>query len=301
MSGRLSNYKNLEKRLAVQKKMSDKVRIKGSGFENLSFLHGVLRRGLKILNMEKRGLENVINFKLIEREVTLKGLNEFWHGKRILHLSDTHLDGVPGLLEKLQEEIPKLKYDLCVFTGDFRFGKGAFHPAQLAPTLQLLESIEAPLGVFGILGNHDFLDQVEPLEEKGMRVLLNESIDLGNDLYLAGVDDPHLYMCEDLKEAMNEIPKEAKKILLVHSPESVQEASDLNADVYLCGHTHGGQIGFPVIGKPFINARCSRSFASGEFEYNGMQGYTHNGTGASSVAARFNCPSEIVIHTLRGM
>ena len=300
MSDRLSSYKNLEKRLAVQQKMSAKVRIKGSGFENLSFLHGVLRKSLRILNMEKRGLQNVIDFKLTERDAFLKGLDKSWHGKRILHLSDTHLDGVPGLLEKLQEEIPKLKYDLCFFTGDFRFGKGAFHPAQLAPTLQLLDSIDAPLGVYGILGNHDFLDQVKPLEEKGMKILLNESVDLGKGLFLAGVDDPHLYMCEDLKEALSQASEGALKILLVHSPECIKEASELNVDLYLCGHTHGGQIGFPVIGKPFINARCSRTFASGEFEYNGMQGYTHNGTGASSVPARFNCPSEIVIHTLRG-
>ena len=300
MSGRLSSYKNLEKRLAVQKKMSDKVRMKGSGFENLSFLHGVLRKSLKVLNMENRGLRNVINFKLVEREISLKDLDSYWHGKRILHLSDTHLDGVPGLLEKLQEEIPKLEYDLCFFTGDFRFGKGSYHPGQLAPTLQLLDSINASLGVYAVLGNHDFLDQVIPLEEKGMKILLNESVDLGHNLFLAGVDDPHLYMCEDLQEALAEVPENSTKILLVHSPECVKEASDLNADLYLCGHTHGGQIGFPLIGKPFTNARCSRVFASGEFEYNGMQGYTHNGTGASSVAARFNCPSEIVIHTLRG-
>ena len=300
MSGRLSSYKNLEKRLAVQKKMSDKVRVKGSGFENLSFLHGVLRGGLKVFKMENRGLQNVINFKLVEREISLRDLDPYWHGKRILHLSDTHLDGVPGLLERLQEEIPKLQYDLCFFTGDFRFGKGSYHPAQLAPTLHLLDSIKAPLGIYGVLGNHDFLDQLSPLEEKGMKVLLNESVELGHNLYIAGVDDPHLYMCEDLQEALGQVPENSTKILLVHSPECVKEAAELNADLYLCGHTHGGQIGLPLIGKPFTNARCPRLFTSGEFEYKGMQGYTHNGTGASSVAARFNCPSEIVIHTLRG-
>ena len=105
-----------------------------------------------------------------------------------------HLDGVPGLLEKLLESIPKLQYDLCFITGDFRFGKGAFHPGQIAPTLNLLKSIDAPLGVFSVLGNHDFIEQVEPLEANGCRVLMNENIDLGNDLYLAGVDDPHLFL-----------------------------------------------------------------------------------------------------------
>lgn len=299
MSSRLSSYKNLQKRLDVQKMMCDKTPVKGTGFENLSFLHTVLRKGLKILNLEKKGLGNIIDFKIVKRDVSLTNLDPFWEGKKILHLSDTHLDGIPGLLERLQKELPRLEYDLCFYTGDFRFGKGAYHPAQLAPTLQLLDTIKAPLGVYGVLGNHDFIDQVEPLENEGMKVLLNESIDLGHNLYLAGVDDPHLYKCEDLDEAFKDIPESAVKVLLVHSPECVVGAASKKADAYFCGHTHGGQIGLPLIGKPFTNARCKRKYTSGHFEYSGMEGYTHNGTGASSVAARFNCPSEIVIHTLK--
>ena len=299
MPGRLSSYKNLQKRLGVQEMMCAKASIKGTGFENLSLLHGVLRKGLKVFNLEQRGLENIIDFKVVEREIVIPSLDTYWDGKKILHLSDTHLDGVPGLLERLQQELPKFKYDLCFYTGDFRFGKGAYHPAQIEPTIQLLDTIDAPLGIYGVLGNHDFLDEVEPLEEKGMKVLLNESVDLGHDLYIAGVDDPHLYRCEDLGEAFKEIPESAVKVLLVHSPECVEEAAEKKADVYLCGHTHGGQIGLPVIGKPFTNARCKRKYSSGPFVYKEMQGYTHNGTGASSVAVRFNCPSEIVIHTLK--
>ena len=300
MTERLSSYKHLQKRLQVQEKMVKKVRIKGSGFENLSLMHGVLRRGLKIFKLEKRGLHNIINFNIVERDISLPGLSDRWKGKRILHLSDTHLDGIPGLTDRIIEVLPELKYDMCFFTGDFRFGKGAYHPAQLAPTLQLLDHIDAKDGLYGILGNHDFLDQVEPLEEKGMKILLNESLDLGDELFLAGIDDPHLYQCDDLEHALKDVPDDKLTILLAHSPECVKEAAEKKVDLYLCGHTHGGQIGLPVIGRPFTNARCSRAFAYGEFKYKSMKGYTHHGTGASSVAARFNCPSEIVIHTLQG-
>ena len=299
MSERFSSYKNLQKRLGVQKMMCAKAKVKGSGFENLSFLHGVLRRGLKVLKLEQRGLTNVINFNIIQRDLCISNLDDYWDGKRILHLSDTHLDGIPGLLERLLEELPKLEYDLCFYTGDYRFGKGAYHPAQIAPTVKLIDAIDAPLGIYGILGNHDFLDVVEPLEERGMKILINESVELGNNLYLAGVDDPHLYKCEDIDEALKDVPAESVSILLVHSPECIEEAASKKADVYLCGHTHGGQIGLPLIGKPFTNARCRKKYSSGHFVYKDMQGYTHNGTGASSVAARFNCPSEIVIHTLK--
>ncbi|NQZ57431.1 MAG: metallophosphoesterase [Lentisphaeraceae bacterium] len=261
-------------------------------------MHRYLRKALKLSGLEKRGLNNVINFNVIERSISFKRLDPYWQGKRILHLSDTHLDGVPGLLERLLEEIPKLEYDLCLFTGDFRFGKGKFHPVELQPTLDLLSIIKAPLGTFGILGNHDFIEQVPALEKHGMKILLNENCSMGHGLSLIGVDDPHLYKCHDISAALQGVDQNDIKIFLVHSPEIVQEAADAGLDWYLCGHTHGGQIALPIVGAPFSNARCARKYAFGEFSCGNMQGYTHNGTGASSVAVRFACPSEVVIHTL---
>jgi uncharacterized protein len=298
LNGRMADYPLLKKRLLVQQEMIDKKKRRGSGFENLSLFHGWLRQGLKVLGLEKRGRQNVVDFKIIERELPLGNVGQFWHGKRILHLSDTHLDGIPELLDRLLQELPKLTYDLCILTGDFRFGKGAYHPTSMVPTSEMLSVIQAPLGTYAVLGNHDFIEQVDDLEKCGVQVLMNESVDLGHNLYLAGVDDPHMYCCDDLQAALDGIPDSAVKILLAHSPEKVKEAAAVGVDVYLCGHTHGGQIGLPFVGAPFKNARCSRKFAFGEFEYRGMQGYTHRGTGASSVAARFNCPSEIIIYTL---
>ena len=113
---------------------------------------------------------------------------------------------------------------MCIFTGDFRFGKGAYHPENLKPTLELLSVIHAPLGIYGVLGNHDFIEQVPALEEHRMKILLNESVDLGHGLTLVGVDDPHLYKCSDLNMAMAAVDDKNLKMLLVHSPEIVEEA-----------------------------------------------------------------------------
>ena len=288
----------LPKRQAVQQKMINRVTVKGTGFENLSMLHSLLRTGLKVFKLEERGLQNILDFKIIKRDLQLPNLDTYWQGKKILHLSDTHLDGIPGLVELVVKQIQKIDYDLCFITGDFRFGKGKFHPASMAPTIEMLKAVKAPLGCYGVLGNHDFIEQVSYLEENGMQVLLNEGVNLGNNLWLAGVDDPHLYKCDDIAAAAKNIPDNSQKILLVHSPEKVIEAESAGFHAYLCGHTHGGQISLPLIGRPFSNARCKRKFAFGGFQYGEMHGYTHNGTGASSVAARFRCPSEIVIHTL---
>ena len=109
------------------------------------------------------------------------------------------------------------------------------------------------------------------------------------------------FLCDDIETAAQGIPVDKASILLIHSPEKIPEAAAAGFNAYFCGHTHGGQIGLPLIGTPFTNSRCQRRFTNGAFEYEGMQGYTHRGTGASSVAVRFRSPSEIVIHTLRKM
>jgi predicted MPP superfamily phosphohydrolase len=70
-------------------------------------------------------------------------------------------------------------------------------------------------------------------------------------------------------------------------------------DLYLCGHTHGGQICLPWIGPPFLNARCRREYGSGEWRHNAMQGYTNRGIGTSTLPVRYNCPPEAAVITLR--
>ena len=195
---------------------------------------------------------------------------------------------------------------MCVITGDFRFDKRNFHPDEMTPTLDLLNTINAPEGIWAVLGNHDCIEVAETLEQYGVQVLLNENKVIerqGQHLAIIGVDDPHFYRCDDLSASLTglseDYPKAVAKILLVHSPEIIAEAEQAGIDLYLCGHTHGGQIALPFSIPLIINARCRRKYASGAFTAGKMLGYTHRGTGASSVLARFNCRPEIVIHTLK--
>jgi uncharacterized protein len=95
------------------------------------------------------------------------------------------------------------------------------------------------------------------------------------------------------------VPLGAPNVLLVHSPELIDEARDFGAGLYLCGHTHGGQICLPGSIPIITNAACSRRFIAGPWQDGPMAGYTHRGTGVSCVPVRFNCPGEVVVHTLR--
>jgi hypothetical protein len=85
---------------------------------------------------------------------------------------------------------------------------------------------------------------------------------------------------------------------MAHSPELYNKVCH-KADLYLTGHTHGGQIRIPRIGAVFTHCKAPRRVCSGHWSEGNMQGYTSNGVGVSGVPVRFNCPGEIVILTLR--
>jgi predicted MPP superfamily phosphohydrolase len=133
-------------------------------------------------------------------------------------------------------------------------------------------------------------------------MLMNERdcIKRGHDgIWLAGVDDPHHYRMDDIAKSVAGIPAGETAILLSHSADNHVEAAAAGVDLFLCGHTHGGQIclpgGFPLV----TSTRLSRRFAAGAWQYGGMAGYTSRGIGTSAIDARFNCAPEATLHTLR--
>jgi hypothetical protein len=166
----------------------------------------------------------------------------------------------------------------------------------------LMHRVQARLGTLGVLGNHDCIEMLPDFEEAGVIMLVNDSwyIEKGEaKIWIMGVDDPHYYKLHDAEQAARGIPREAFSIFLAHSPEAFKDAAKVNTSLYLCGHTHGGQVclanGTPIL----TNSRAPRFTAVGEWQYEEMQGYTSRGVGASSIPVRFNCPGEITLITLK--
>src|SRR5262249_17389272 len=140
----------------------------------------------------------------------------------------------------------------------------------------ILSSIRSRNGVVGILGNHDSSEMALELEQYGVRMLINEAIEVvkgAGSFWLAGVDDPHYYGCDDLARALENVPPTGLKVLLAHTPELFDQAASAGINLYLCGHTHAGQIRLPLIGAPLLNSDCPRALTQGKWEYAGMQGY----------------------------
>ena len=266
--------------------------------ENITGLHALVRGLLRCTGLRKRGERNARALRVNAYTVTLPGLPRAFHHYRLLHLSDVHIDGVVGLPEVLCEQLSGIDADACVFTGDFRYKTSGPCTSMVRYMEKVVRHIHAPDGMYGVLGNHDAYEEVAALEHLGIRMLRNAALPLrraGETVWLAGIDDPHYYECDDLESACASVPSGACSILLAHSPERYAEAAARGIALYLCGHTHAGQMCIPHLGAPMVNARCPRAYAAGRWQHGRMQGFTNAGAGCSCVQARFGCPPEIAL------
>lgn len=246
------------------------------------------------------GYRNFQAIRVVEHPLFHPRLPPGLDGFRLLQLSDMHLDLDPRLVGVIRGKLQGLRYDLAVITGDFRNMTIADHQPSVRETLNLLPAFTTP--VYGVLGNHDFIEIVPPLERGGLRFLLNEVslIDYhGARFYLAGVDDAHFYKTHDLGRVRQAIPDEAFSVLLCHSPEVYRQAASHGFDVMLSGHTHGGQICLPGGYAPLKVCKAPGRMQRGAWTYRNLAGYTSAGTGSCGVPLRFFCPPEITLHTLR--
>ncbi len=245
------------------------------------------------------GYCNFRDLRIVEHRLSHPRLPRPLEGMRILQLSDIHLDLDPQITAVIQQKLSGLDYDLAVITGDFRNTTDTDHELSVRETQTLISSIRRP--IFGVLGNHDFIEIVLPLEKSGLRFLLNEVEVVshnGTELYLGGVDDPHFYKTHDLARVREAIPDNAFSILLCHSPETYRETAAHGFDIMLSGHTHGGQICLPG-GIALIKVcKVPNRLLKGGWQYHHLVGYTSPGTGSCGVPLRFFCPPEITLHTL---
>ena len=243
---------------------------------------------------------NYLKLNATEREQPLARLPREFDGFRVLHLSDLHLDLDPTLVEALVPVLRGVRADVCVLTGDYRNHTIGDWREAVGYFRTMMEAL--PMPVYGVLGNHDSLEQVGPLEATGARMLLNEHVMLrrgGAELCLAGIDDPNVYRTHHVPAALHGVPRDVCRILLAHSPAAWEAAQKAGVDLYLAGHLHGGQICPPWGGIWLRNDRSPSNFWVGAWSAGAMAGYTSRGTGGCGVPLRLFSPPEIVVHILR--
>jgi predicted MPP superfamily phosphohydrolase len=256
---------------------------------------------LKAAGLYGRGRRNALDIRLTSEVFSFPDLPATFDGYRLLHVTDPHFDTLEGTDARVAELVRGCEADLLVLTGDYkRRVHGPFE--HVLPALeQVLRAARTRDGAIALLGNHDPAAMVAPLEALGLRVLLNETISIARDeahLHLTGCDDVHYFYTPDADAALAAAPA-GFRIALVHSPELAFHAARAGHRLYICGHTHGGQVCLPG-GTPILTAsELGHRFVSGRWQQDDMHGFTSRGAGTSGLPVRFFTRGEVTLITLR--
>jgi hypothetical protein len=245
-------------------------------------------------------------------EVPVADLPAAFDGFRVVQLSDLHCSSKvgPEFIDEAIDLALAERPDVIAVTGDF-IHHGFRHIPQAAAHVRRLS---APHGVFAVLGNHDYsirnalglrrhrhLHQAvaDALAAEGVRVLRNETISLereGTALDLSGVDDLWSRTC-DLDRAWAGCEPDRPRVVLAHNPRTVEHLAGRRCDLMLSGHTHGGQIDLPRLGRVVLG-RKARRYAAGMYELPGTCLYVNKGVGFGW-RLRYNVRPEVAVLTLR--
>ncbi len=261
----------------------------------------LFERLLRLSGLHTRGRANALNITLKPITVTLANLPAAFDGYRILQISDTHLDLLPGLVDRMTALLHGVSVDLLLLTGDYRDRHDDPPESGLALLQPILAALDPPDGRFALLGNHDPAASAAILETMGLRVLLNQTVTIERQhgvLHLTGLDDVHSFYTEAAHDALRE-DRTGCRIAAVHSAEVADMAAAAGFDLYLCGHTHGGQIRLPWGGPLIHRLRRCRAYSHGLWRHGDMVGYTSNGAGVANIPIRYNCPPEVTLIVLR--
>lgn len=255
---------------------------------------------LKTFRLYQRGYNNATRIVINRERIHFSDLPAPFHGYTLLHLTDIHADFISGYENVICESIKNLTYDACVMTGDYRAKISGSIKGSMKGMKKIISTIRAKDGIYATLGNHDTYRMAEPLEKIGLTVLANESIVINRNnrrIQITGIDDPYYYYTDQALTALEET-KKGFKIALVHTPSLYDVAAKNRYQLYLCGHTHGGQIclpgGYPVI----LHLKHGRKYYRGLWRYGGMTGFTSQGCGTIGIPIRFNTVSEATLITL---
>lgn len=199
------------------------------------------------------------------------------------------------------------KPDLILLTGDYDVDRRKRFGARYMPIetiLAHLKSLRAPLGVYAAIGNHDRwknADHVVGLfRHAGIRVLENSHVTLPvthGALYLAGIGDFHTGASRPDK-ALSGIPPRGPALCFTHSPDLFPLLPPACA-LTIAGHTHGGQVWLPLLGRLVVPSRYGQRYAAGYVREGGKALFVSTGIGTSIFPVRFGVPPEISLLTLQ--
>lgn len=237
---------------------------------------------------------------LEQPRVGLPRLPRALNGMTIGQLSDLHVGKwiAPETIARAADLLMTQKPHLIVLTGDLISNSSRY----AASCASALAGLRAPLGVFAVLGNHDYYpgnirETIGQFTRVGIRVLRNESVMLnanGAAFALVGVDDVSDGHADPVK-AFAGVARDLFKVALVHEPDYVDQLEAYGIDLQLSGHSHGGQVRLPILGAVVLNDYSERYPIGLQRTRSATQVYTNRGIGMIGVPVRFLCPPEVTV------
>ena len=245
----------------------------------------------------------VTRYETIELEQWPRELSDL----KIAVLSDIHAGGRfidERKLRLIVERTNQLQPDLIVILGDYISGGRNHHEMDPEVFAPLLKHLRAPLGVYTVLGNHDWWFNGErvrsALEANGLKVLENDSTRIdarGSSFWLVGL--PDLWTrTPRIPQTLANVPEGAPVIAMAHNPDIFPQLPQ-RVSLLLAGHTHGGQVKFPLIGTVVHTSDFGDHYEAGHVFESGHHLFVTTGIGTSIIAVRFGVPPEIVLLTVK--
>ncbi len=242
------------------------------------------------------------------QELTLAGWPAPLDGLKVALISDVHIGSPCWDLARLHDTVATINAqqpDLVLLAGDYSINGvwgGTWVPIE--PIAAELGQLRAPLGVVSVLGNHDWWNDGRrtraALEANGIKVLDDEVLHLsarGTSFELLGVADFEV-RTRSARATLALAPAGAPLLALVHEPDIFADM-DERALLTLAGHTHGGQVKLPLLGRPIVPSKYGQRYAAGHIVEQGRHLFVTTGLGTSIYPVRFGVPPEIALLTLR--
>ena len=244
---------------------------------------------------------------LRETQLTLPSCPPSLKGLRIAVISDLHAGSPYITIDKIHlivETTNAAKPDLILLPGDFVIngvlGGSFMEPKTLASELK---GLRARIGVFATLGNHDWWYNArrvkESLETASILMIENDAAMIKRDgaaIWIVGIGDK-LEGHPDIASALAKVDNSAPIIAITHNPD-IFPSIPAKVALTIAGHTHGGQVALPIIGRPIVPSEFGQRYATGHIVEGGKHLFVATGIGTSILPVRFRVPPEISLLTI---